>query len=672
MGGKFDSLGPQAYKYIIRIALLPLLSIGVMGCKTDNASEHASIYKQPELGTRSTIPLLKKHGFKFKDLNKDGELNAYEDWRLPASTRARDLVARMTLEEKAGTLMHGSMSAFGDVDYDMARAKRLILQNNIGSVITRLSSEAKLLANGNNKLQTMAEQRRLGIPLSISTDPRNHFNYLAGASVSAGSFSKWPETLGFAAVGDPDLVRQFGDIARQEYRSVGIVQALSPMADLSTEPRWPRVVGTFGENAELAKLLVGAYVEGFQNGAQGLNPNSVATVVKHWVGYGAAKDGYDSHNYYGRYATFPNNNFEYHIKPFESAFSANVSGVMPTYSILQNLVYKGNKIEQVGVGYNRYLLTDLLRGEYKFDGVVLSDWAITLDCSDICKYGEVDGQRQEIPDLSTAWGVMELSPQQRYAKALKAGIDQFGGVEDPQPLIDSVKSGLVTEERVAQSAYRIMLQKFELGLFENPFVDEALALNIVGNEEFQAKADLAQAKALVLLENKHQLLPLASSAKKLYLYGIDADVAANFGFTVVDDVEDADLAILRLDTPFEQTHKNYVFGRRHHEGNLSFEPGNPDYDAVVKASAHVPTIATIFLERPAVLTSIQDKLDGIIGNFGVSDKVLLSVILGHYKPEGKLPIELPSSMAAVIAQQADTPFDSNAPLYPFGYGLSYE
>lgn len=672
MRGKFDSLGPQAYKNIVRIALAPLLSLGVMGCTTDNASPEVPLYKEPTLGTRSALPFLNEDGFSFKDLNKDGELNTYEDWRLPASTRARDLVARMTLNEKAGTLLHGSMSAFGDVDYDMTRATRLILENNIGSVITRLSSDATLLASGSNTLQSMAEQRRLGIPLSISTDPRNHFNYLAGASVSAGSFSKWPETLGFAAIGDPDLVRQFGNIARQEYRSVGIVQALSPMADLSTEPRWPRVVGTFGESAELAKVLVGAYVEGFQNGDQGLNPNSVATVVKHWVGYGAAKNGYDSHNYYGRFATFPNNNFEYHITPFESAFSVNVSGVMPTYSILQDLVYKGNEIEQVGAGYNRYLLTDLLRGEYKFDGVVLSDWAITLDCSDICKYGEVNGQRQEIPDLSTAWGVMELSPQQRYAKALDAGIDQFGGVEDPQPLIDAVTSGLVSETRIDQSVYRIMLQKFELGLFENPFVDEAHALKVVGNKEFQAKADLAQAKALVLLENKHQILPLSSSAKKLYLYGIDADVAASFGFTVVNNIEDADLAILRLNTPFEQPHKNYVFGRRHHEGKLSFEPGNPDYDAVVNASANVPTIATIFLERPAVLTSIQDKLDAIIGNFGVSDKVLLSVILGHHKPEGKLPIELPSSMAAVIAQKEDTPFDSEAPLYPFGYGLSYE
>jgi beta-glucosidase len=674
MAGKFDLVSPHARKNFIRFVLLPSLSLGIVACApvADNATVEESIVLQPELGTHSNLPYLQRDGLQFKDLNKDGDLNPYEDWRLSAAERAHDLVARMTLEEKAGTLLHGSMSTFGAVDYDMARANRLILENSIGSVITRLSSSAELLASGSNKLQAMAEQRRLGIPLSISTDPRNHFNYLAGASVSAGSFSKWPEALGLAAIGDPELVRQFGDVARQEYRSVGIVQALSPMADLSTEPRWPRVVGTFGEDAELAKVLVGAYIEGFQNGDQGLNTESVAAVVKHWVGYGAAKEGYDSHNYYGRFATFPNDNFEYHIKPFEDAFAANVSGVMPTYSILQDLVYQGEKIEQVGAGYSRYLLTDLLRGDYGFDGVILSDWAITLDCSDICKYGEVDGQRQEIPDLSTAWGVIELSPQHRYAKALDAGIDQFGGVEDPQPLINAVQSGLVTEARLDKSAYRIMLQKFELGLFENPFVDEAHALEIVGNDQFQTQGELAQARALVLLENKEQLLPLSSSAKKLYLYGVDADVATSFGFTVVENVEDADLAILRLNTPFEQPHKNYVFGRRHHEGNLSFEPGNPEYEAVMQASAHVPTIATVFLERPAVMTSIHNKLDALIGNFGVSDKVLLSAILGQTKPEGKLPIELPSSMAAVVAQKEDTPFDSEAPLYPYGYGLSYE
>ncbi|MEG3765285.1 glycoside hydrolase family 3 protein [Alteromonas sp. 14N.309.X.WAT.G.H12] len=669
---KIDFTAAQACKSFIRLALFSSFSMGLAACVANTPASDSSTFTQPKLGSANGLPYLQRDGLQFKDLNKDGTLNPYEDWRLSAAERAQDLVSRMTLAEKAGALLHGSMSTFGAKNYDMTWGHHLILENNIGSVITRLSLSADRMAQGSNDLQAMAEQRRLGIPLVISTDPRNHFNYLAGASVNAAGFSKWPEALGLAAIGDDELVRQFGDIARQEYRAVGIQQALSPMADLSTEPRWPRIVGTFGEDADLTKKLVKAYIEGFQHGADGLHPDSVAAVVKHWVGYGAAKDGLDSHNYYGRFATFPNNNFAYHLKPFEGAFAAKVSGVMPTYSILQNLVYQGHPIEQVGAGYSRYLLTDLLRGEYQYDGVILSDWAITLDCNDACKYGEANGQRQEIKDLSTAWGVTELSPQQRYAKALYAGIDQFGGVEEPQPLMNAVKSGLVSEARIDESVYRVMLQKFELGLFENPFVDVERAAEIVGNEDFTKQAEAAQAKALVLLENKQQLLPLSTADKKVYLYGIDADIARTLGFTVVDNVEEADLAILRLTAPFEQPHKNYVFGRRHHEGNLAFLPGNPDYDAVIKASKQVPTIATVFLERPAIMTAIQDNVDALIGNFGVSDKVLLSVILGQAKPEGTLPIELPSSMAAVVAQKEDSPFDSEAPLYPFGYGLSYD
>jgi len=670
---RFDIKSALPLKKCARYITLILAPLILFACASIEESSQTRLadLSQAQLGSR-TLDLLQSDGFEFKDLNRDAELNPYEDWRLTPAERATDLVSRMTLYEKAGTLLHGSMSAFGADDYDMEHANKLIMDNNIGSVITRLSSSAELLASGNNKLQDLAETRRLGIPLTISTDPRNHFNYLAGASTSAGSFSKWPEALGLAAIGDPALVRQFAETARQEYRAVGIVQALSPMADLSTEPRWPRVVGTFGEDAELAKTLVGAYVKGFQNGDQGLGSDSVATVVKHWVGYGAGKDGHDSHSYFGRYAAFPGDNFEGHIKPFEDAFSANVSGVMPSYSILENLEYKGEVLEQVGAGFNRFLLTDLLRDTYGFDGVVLSDWGITKDCNDICIYGEVDGQRQEIEHMSTAWGVIDLTARQRYAKALAAGIDQFGGVEDPQPLIDAVETGLVDEARLDLSVHRIMMQKFELGLFENPFVDEQRAVEVVGNETFMAEAEAAQARGLVLLENKGDLLPLtASDDKKLFLFGIDPEVAASFGFSVVDDPKDADLAILRLHTPWEQPHQNWVFGRRHHEGNLAFNPDNPEYQVVMQASEHVPVIATVFLERPAVMTSIQGNVDALIGNFGVSDKVLLSVILGQAEPEGRLPIELPSSMAAVEAQKEDLPYDSESPLYPFGFGMSY-
>ena len=213
----------------------------------------------------------------------------------------------------------------------------------MNTFITRLSGNANDLAAENNKLQEIAEGGRLGIPVTISTDPRNQFHFTAGASVAAGDFSQWPGPLGLAAIHDPLLTRKFADIARQEYMAVGIREALSPQADLATEPRWSRIDGTFGEDAELAKQMVAAYVEGFQYGKTGLNRHSVLTVVKHWVGYGAQKNGLDSHNAYGRFALFTRGSLDYHILPFTGAFAARVAAVMPTYSILENAQVDGNR-----------------------------------------------------------------------------------------------------------------------------------------------------------------------------------------------------------------------------------------------------------------------------------------------------------------------------------------
>jgi len=228
---------------------------------------------QPTLGARSA-PIIQVGGRKFKDLNRNGLLEPYEDWRRPPRERALDLVARMTLEEKAGMMMHGTARSSGPMGmvgagtgYDTAAMGRLIRDAAVNSFITRLRAEPATLAAQNNALQEIAERTRLGIPLTISTDPRNHFQYTLGASVQSSGFSQWPETLGFAALRDVSLVRRFADIARQEYRAVGIEETLSPQADITTEPRWSRISGTFGEDPDLASELVEAYVQGFQHGA---------------------------------------------------------------------------------------------------------------------------------------------------------------------------------------------------------------------------------------------------------------------------------------------------------------------------------------------------------------------------------------------------------------------
>ena len=411
-------------------------------------------------------------------------------------------------------------------------------------------------------------------------------------------------------------------------------------------------------------------MEGFQHGARGVDSVGVATVVKHWAGYGAQKDGLDSHNYYGRFATYSGDHLAYHIRPFLGAFQAHVAGVMPTYSILQGATWKGKPIEQVGGGYNRQLLTEILRGEYGFRGVIVSDWAITNDCNARCRDGVPAGTRPSFADIGMPWGVEDIPMRERFVKAVRAGVDQFGGTERADMLVDAVHAGELTEARLDSSVQRVLEQKFALGLFEDPYVDPDAAARIVGNERFRAAGLDAQRKSLVLLKNRGKLLPLRGKPR-VYAIGIDSAAIASEGWTVVRDPKQADVAIVRLAAPFEHLHPGWVFGAMQHEGSLAFTDRDSAYAEFERVSAVVPTIVTVYLDRPAILSAVERTSAAVLANFGVSDAALLDVIAGRAKPEGKLPFELPSSMAAVEAQKSDLPHDSVRPLHPFGFGLRY-
>jgi len=632
---------------------------------------------QPVLGSRGGAMIV-VDGLKFRDLDRDGKLSPYEDWRLDPERRAADLTARMTLDEKAGAMMHGTVPARGPLGvagigagYDLDKVAPLIQSRHVETFITRLSGAPAMLAEQNNALQALAENTRLGIPVTISTDPRNHFQFTAGASVTAGGFSQWPEATGLAAIGDPALTKRFGEVARHEYRAVGIHQALSPMADLATEPRWSRINGTFGEDPALVGTMVKAYVQGFQGSDEGLATDGVSAVVKHWVGYGASAKGFDGHNSYGRYAVFPAGQFAQHVKPFDDAFAAGVVGVMPTYAILQGVTLQGKPLEPVGAGFSRQLLTDLLRGEHGFEGLVISDWAITNDCGETCRNGFPAGQAPNFEGFSTAWGVEGLSKVDRYAKGVNAGLDQFGGVEDTAELVQAVQAGKITQARIDQSVRRVLAVKFRQGLFENPYVDPKAAEATVGAPAFVAEGRAAQSRALTLLENRDGLLPLKSAGRKVWLMGVSPEAARAHGLTPVTDLAQADLAIIRTATPFQTLHPTYTFGSRQHEGDLSFKDGAADYEAIKAASAKVPTIVSVYLDRPAILTNVKDKATVLIGDFGASDDALLDALTGAVAPRGRLPFELPSSMAAVEAQAEDAPHDSAQPLYPIHFGLTY-
>ncbi|MCU1321883.1 MAG: glycoside hydrolase family 3 domain protein [Acidobacteriaceae bacterium] len=646
----------------------------------DGQQVAAKNVQQPGLGYRS-VSLLKVDGLEFKDLNRNGTLDPFEDWRLSPEARTADLLGQMTLEEQAGVMVHGTLptggalGAIGRGDgYDMAKTKRLVTALHVNSFITRLSGAAQYLAEQNNAVQALAEETRLGIPATISTDPRHHFQEVLGASSAGTVFSQWPEPLGFGAIDDAALTRRFGDIARQEYAAVGIREALSPQADLVTEPRWARANGTFGEDPALAKRMVKAYVEGFQGGDAGLSRDSVMAVVKHWVGYGAEKDGWDGHNYYGRFAAISEKNLQMHIVPFIGAFEAHVAGVMPTYAILEGATVNGKPLEQVGAGFSKQLLQELLRDKYKFSGVVVSDWGITSDCNEGCKNGVPASQKAGTGNIGMPWGVEGLTKEERFAKTIGAGVDQIGGTEESGYIVDAVHHGKLTEARVREAAGRVLLQKFQMGLFEQPYADAAKASSIVGRAEFVREGEAAQAKAVVVLENKSvkgkALLPVASG-KKVFLVNVKAEAAKAAGFTVVEDVAQADFAIVRAPAPYQGEHPGYFFGGRQHEGRLNFVEADTAYAELLRVGAVVPTIFTTTLERPLILTNVKPHATVLLGDFGIGDEPLLEVITGKVKAVGKLPFELPSSIEAVQYQKSDVPHDSAAPLYRFGYGLKY-
>jgi beta-glucosidase len=411
--------------------------------------------------------------------------------------RVDDLLDRMTLAEKAGMLFQTMIgagsgdlsepnSAFGVQSAEHMITNRLITHFNV----IRAADDARALAEWHNRLQELAAGTRLGIPITLSTDPRNHFTENVGTAATAGAFSQWPETLGLAAIGSSELVQHFADTARQEYCAVGLRLALHPQIDLATEPRWARISGGFGEAADLTSRLVTAYIRGFQG--EHLGPESVSTMTKHFPGGGPQKDGEDPHFSYGREQVYPGNNFEYHLKPFRAAIAAGAAQIMPYYGMPM-----GTQYEEVAFAFNKGIITDLLRGELGFDGIVCTDWGLVTDAT-------ILGQ----PMPARAWGVEHLDELSRVEMILNAGCDQFGGEARPELVVQLVEQGRISEERIDISVRRLLREKFILGLFDNRYVDPDHATATVGKAEFVAAAAAAQRRAYTLLTNRDQILPL--------------------------------------------------------------------------------------------------------------------------------------------------------------------
>ncbi|MEU6918319.1 glycoside hydrolase family 3 protein [Streptomyces olindensis] len=598
----------------------------------------------------------------FRDLNGNGRMDPYEDPRLSPEERTEDLLSRLSLEEKVGLLFHTVIEIGPDgtvLEEPGAISKSPTSEVIIGRAMNHFNvhriEDARSAARWNNAIQRLAEKTPHGIPVTISTDPRHGFLENVGASFTAGPFSQWPDGLGLAALRDPDVVREFARRARDEYRAVGIRMALHPQVDLASEPRWARQLQTFGADTDLVVAYTRAYLEGFQGTT--LDSTSVACVTKHFPGAGAQLDGEDAHFPYGREQVYPGGAFDEHLRPFVAAIEHDTAAIMPYYGMPVGLEIDGVPIEEVGFGYNKQILTGLLRERLGYDGLIITDWELVNDNP----VGD-----QVLP--ARAWGVEELDARRRLVKILNAGADQFGGEQCTDLLLELVRDGVVAESRIDESARRVLLVKFRLGLFDDPFVDEDAAEAVVGNAETRRIALETQSRSVTVLKNSvvhgAPLLPLDRNAR-VYAEGVDPDALAR-AVTPAATPQEADLAIVRIDAPFEP--RDDLFLESYfHQGSLELPPGLVHRLRMIAQQA--PLIVDVALDRPAILTPLIDALAGLTVTFGVSDDALLDALTGRIAPRGRLPVELPRSMQAVRESAPDVPANTADPLFPLGSGL---
>lgn len=607
-------------------------------------------------------PINHSGGFTFRDLNKNGKVDVYEDRRAPIEARVEDLLQQMTLEEKAGCMfitmagmesdgsLQETQSPFNPISFILESNSTLVLAKKMNHLNTLQSTSPEAMVKWHNAIQKLAEQTRLGIPVTLATDPRHGVPNAPGASIYSPFFSKWCSTLGLAATGDTNLVRAFGDIARQEYLALGFRLSLSPMADLATEPRWGRINGTFGEDAALAARMTKAYILGFQGDS--ITQSSVECMVKHFSGGGPQQDGKDAHFPPGK-QRYGGNNFLYHLIPFEQgAFPAHAAQVMPYYGIPV-----GQTSEDVGFGYNKDIITGLLRNKYHFDGIICTDWGLV---SDATLWGITIKP-------ASAHGVEKLSKPERIAKIINAGCDMLGGEALPDVLVQLVKAGTISEKRIDSSVRRILREKFKLGLFDKPYIDNADLVKL-NAKSFAEKGIEAQQKSLVLLKNDQNILPLTGN-KKVYLQGFNEQEVKGYQAQITD-VNNADVCILKINTPNNAVGDKYILQRIFNQGSLAFS--EKEEAAILQIIRTKPTIVVVNLQRPAVIPAINAACKALIADFSSQDNVILDLIFGKFAPKGHLPFELPSSMEAVLQQKEDLPYDSKNPLYPFGFGLSYQ
>lgn len=619
-----------------------------------------------EVQVQATVkPLLEVDGLTFKDLNANGKLDPYEDWRLSPEERTEDLLQQMTLHEKIAQMQHPTFIPRPDGS-PPPFLEKWASEINVGYVLVRDLANARAAAKTMNQVQSWSEASRLGIPIVVSMDSVHGTSYVGGALIH-------PHNLGLAATRDVDLVRRLTEASRDEHLAIGVRMTLSPVADIATEPRWGRVMETFGEDPDLVAEMVKTQVLAFQNGPE-LNSNSVMTTVKHFPGSGPQMNGVDMAPIVASLEAFQ----EHHLKPFIAAIEAGTGSIMPYYSIplaIDTMAALGSKAT----------LQDLLRGELGFEGIITTDW------------GMIWGIQQ-----SATFVGGEISHDEAIVIGVAEGqVDGIGGeslrlVDDIARLVDE---GLIEEEIIDKAVRRTLEAKFKMGIFENPYVDVDHAEQLVGSAEHQ-QLSLEAARASMTLLKNNGILPLQSPQKVLVagLRAADMDsltggwTSGQTGVTILDELknrvegkggtvfyegddaptaaklaEEADLAVVVIGEPA------YMHSPPWGANTLEITPSQQELLEAIEATG-TPIVVVVMMGRPYILTWCAEYADAILVAYypGTQGALAIAdVLFGDYNPQGRLPIQLPRSMAQVLSQKSDQPFDIEDPLYDYGFGLSY-
>lgn len=637
------------------------------------ASMEVNAQTDVEVETR-VKPIIEEDGKKFRDLNNNGKLDPYENWQLSTEERVADLLSQMTLEEKVGLM---TINEFPEIQDGNLVFPNQFLDQHTRYFIYRAMPAADVIANQMNQLQTEAEASRLGIPAVVISNPRNH--PLAIPVIEEdGQFSHWPDTLGFAATRDSNLMRQFGEIARKEWRAAGIHKMYGYSADLATDPLWARNQETFGEHPELVSGMISNVIKGFQGDV--LDENSVSMTTRHFPGGGARFEGRDPHFEEGQFNIYPTAGslLKYHIPPFIAAIEAETTSIMPYYAFSSNEsaeqglppFSETEQFEEVAFALNEPFINGYLRDELNFLGYVNSDTSAVID---------------------RAWGAQDMPVEERFEKAIQAGTNIFSGVTNPDPILNAVNQGLVTEEQIDRSVMYLLTEMMNLGLFDNPYVDPEEAITAANDPESQKIADDAHRRSIVLLRNDQNVLPLTDDAisdVRLYVEKFPSGEnneeteklkqkirSHDASITIVDNVADATHAFVWVE-PWQDLFANNPTVQ------IGPDTGINEMERIVEIQQTVPTITAINFSNPWLINTIEPNAAAVLGTFGTKAEAVVDMIRGKFNPTGKLPITIPASEEAVNNQPGDVPGYDKGDDYPyqdqagnkyvFNFGMSYE